>query len=85
MSSPSGITVGGESRSDGGDVRGPRAGEIRAFVGAFAAELEGRGGEGEDMVSARVVLRVVLGGAYSPGGPARPRSPSTLVVRRGHG
>ena len=62
-------------------MRGPRAGDVRAFVGAFGAELEGTEGEGEDMVSAREVL----GGAYSPGGPARPRSPSTLVVRRGHG
>ena len=43
--------VGGESRSDGGDVRGPRVGEFGPLVDAFAAELEGAEGEREDMVS----------------------------------
>jgi len=38
VSSLSGITVGGESRSDGGDVRGPRVGEFEPFVDTFAAE-----------------------------------------------
>ena len=51
MSSSSGITVGGESRSDGGDEWGPRVGEFEPFVDTFVAELEGAEGEREDMVN----------------------------------
>jgi hypothetical protein len=32
-------------------VRGPRVGEFEPLVDAFGAELEGAGGEREDMVS----------------------------------
>ena len=58
ISSPSGITV-------GGDVRGPRVGEVVPFVDAFGTELEGAEGKGEDIVStlsATVVYQFLGGG-----------------------
>jgi hypothetical protein len=48
--SPDAIGVGGELRSDGGDVRGLRVGESALLVDTSMVELEGSVGE-EIMVS----------------------------------
>ena len=71
------IGVGGELRSDVGDVRGLRVGESTLWVDTSTAELEGSVGE-EIMVSTVRWLAVAV---YSPGAPARGRSPQAVVGR----